>query len=127
MRLDVAFGAWGPVVPEDATWNNFLRSALLYSGRNTRCAQDTIALSMLRREELIIYQSDRPRLKGAPPPQRPDLRRGRPLRCLAHSQDSVEETQRRVIPSRWKAACSRKAKGQFVGAKVANTPLLVTA
>jgi hypothetical protein len=81
---------------------------------------------MSRGEELIVCQSDWTRLTRVLALQRPNLRPGRPLRCLVHSQGGVEETPRRVIPSRWKAACSHKTKDQFVEAKVANTPLLVT-
>jgi hypothetical protein len=76
---------------------------------------------MFRGEELIVCQSDQTRLTRALAPQRPNLRPGRPLRCLTHSQDSVEETRWRIISSRCAAACPRKTTDRFVEAKVART------
>ena len=104
-RLDVVDVLRFPVVPQwrGTTLGGARRHSSSY--RHKLCAKDAIEWSMLRGEKLIACQSDQTRLTRPLAPQRPNLTPQRPLRRLAISQHSIEETRLRVSSSRCAEAC----------------------
>jgi hypothetical protein len=81
---------------------------------HTLCAKDAIEWSMLRGEELIVYESSKTQLGRALAPKRSCLRPG------WSSEGSVEETRWWVISSR-SAAAYQLNTPHYVEAKVART------